>query len=116
MQTIFGILGGIGSEPENLLHMRRTADRLFGDDYRWSILGAGRHQTNARDDGRDHGRQRARRSRGLIYLAKGRLAESNGEQVAKIARILSELSLEVATPDEARRSLCLKGPDNTRIT
>ena len=115
VQTIFGILGGIGSDTEDLLHMRRTADRLFGDDYQWSILGAGRHQTNLVTMGAIMGGNVRVGLEDSIYLEKGRLAESNGEQVAKIARILKELSLEVATPDEARALLALKGRENTAI-
>jgi uncharacterized protein (DUF849 family) len=115
VQTIFGILGGIGPETENLLHMRRTADRLFGDDYQWSILGAGRHQTNLVTMGAIMGGNVRVGLEDSIYLEKGKLAESNGEQVAKIARILKELSLEVATPDEARALLALKGRQNTAI-
>jgi 3,5-dioxohexanoate:acetyl-CoA acetone transferase len=109
VQTIFGILGGIGSEPENLLHMKATADRLFGDAYYWSILGAGRHQTNLVTIGALLGGSVRVGLEDSIYLAKGQLAESNADQVAKIVRILRELSLEIATADEARQMLALKG-------
>jgi uncharacterized protein (DUF849 family) len=109
VQTIFGILGGIGPEPENLLHMKATADRLFGDDYYWSILGAGRHQTNLVTIGAILGGSVRVGLEDSIYLAKGQLAESNADQVAKIVRILRELSLEIATADEARQMLALKG-------
>ena len=112
IQSIFGILGGIGAEHDNLLFMRRTADRLFGNDYVWSVLAAGRHQmaftTNAAMLG---GSVRV----GLedsLYLGKGVMAESNAAQVSKIRRILGDLSLEVATPDEARTMLNLKGGDD----
>jgi uncharacterized protein (DUF849 family) len=115
VQTIFGILGGIGPETEDLLHMHRTADRLFGNDYQWSILGAGRHQTNLVTMGAIMGGNVRVGLEDSIYLERGKLAESNGEQVAKIARILKELSLEVATPDEARSLLALKGRENTAI-
>jgi uncharacterized protein (DUF849 family) len=115
VQTIFGILGGIGPEPENLLHMKATADRLFGDDYYWSILGAGRHQTNLVTIGAILGGSVRVGLEDSVYLAKGELAQSNADQVAKIVRILQELSLEIATPDEARQMLCLKGPANTAI-
>ncbi len=115
VQTIFGILGGIGFETEDLLHMRRTADRLFGDDYQWSILGAGRHQTNLVTMGAIMGGNVRVGLEDSIYLEKGKLAESNHDQVAKIGRILKELSLEVATPDEARALLALKGRENTAI-
>jgi uncharacterized protein (DUF849 family) len=115
VQTIFGILGGIGPEPENLMHMKATADRLFGDDYWWSILGAGRHQTALVTMGAILGGSVRVGLEDSIYLAKGVLAESNRDQVEKIARVLRELSLEIATPDEAREMLGLKGRTNTRI-
>ena len=115
VQTIFGILGGIGPEPENLMHMKHVADRLFGDDYYWSILGAGRHQTNLVTMGAILGGSVRVGLEDSIYLSKGQLAESNAEQVAKIVRILGELSLEIATPDEAREILALKGADRTAI-
>jgi len=115
VQTIFGILGGIGPEPENLMHMKHVADRLFGDDYYWSILGAGRHQTNLVTMGAILGGSVRVGLEDSIYLSKGQLAESNAEQVSKIVRILRELSLEIATPDEAREMLALKGADRTAI-
>ena len=115
VQTIFGILGGIGPEPENLMHMKATADRLFGDDYVWSVLGAGRHQMNLVTLGAILGGSVRVGIEDSIYLAKGVLAESNADQVAKIVRILGELSLEIATPDEARQMLSLKGAANTAI-
>jgi uncharacterized protein (DUF849 family) len=109
VQTIFGILGGIGPEPEDLLHMRRTADRLFGDQYLWSILGAGRHQMNLITMGAIMGGNVRTGLEDSVYLGKGELARSNADLVAKVGRILRELSLEVATPDEARTMLRLKG-------
>jgi uncharacterized protein (DUF849 family) len=112
VQTIFGILGGIGTDPEDLLHMKRTADRLLGNDYVWSILGAGRHQFNLITMGAIMGGNCRTGMEDNIYLGKGELAHSNGEMVAKIVRILRELSLEPATPDEARQMLALKGPQN----
>jgi 3,5-dioxohexanoate:acetyl-CoA acetone transferase len=115
VQTIFGILGGIGPEPENLMHMKHVADRLFGDDYYWSILGAGRHQTNLVTMGAILGGSVRVGLEDSIYLSKGQLAESNAEQAAKIVRILRELSLEIATPHEAREMLALKGADRTAI-
>jgi uncharacterized protein (DUF849 family) len=115
VQTIFGILGGIGPEPENLMHMKATADRLFGDDYYWSVLGAGRHQMNLVTMGAVLGGNVRVGLEDSIYLSKGTLAESNADQVAKIARILCELSLDIATPDEAREMLGLKGAANTAI-
>ncbi len=115
VQTIFGILGGIGPEAENLMHMRRTADRLFGDQYQWSILGAGRHQTNLVTMGAILGGHVRVGLEDSIYLQRGVLAESNADQVAKIRRILGELSLEIATPDEARALLDLKGRAATTL-
>ena len=112
VQTVFGILGGIGPEPENLVHMKHTADRLFGDQYLWSILGAGRHQMKLVTMGALMGGNVRVGLEDSIYVAKGQLAKSNAEQVSKIRRILEELSLEVATPAEARRMLHLKGAAN----
>ena len=112
VQSIFGILGGIGTDPEDMLHMKRTADRLLGNDYVWSILGAGRHQTNLTTMGAIMGGNVRTGMEDNIYLGKGELAKNNGEMVAKVVRILRELSLEPATPDEARQMLALKGPQN----
>ena len=111
VQTIFGIMGGIGAHPEDLMHMRRTADRLFGADYHWSILAAGRHQLNLATMGAVMGGNVRVGLEDSIYLGPGRLAESNAEQVRKIRAILEELSLGIATPDEARSMLRLKGGD-----
>jgi uncharacterized protein (DUF849 family) len=109
VQTIFGILGGIGVDSEDLLHMRRTADRLFGDSYVWSILGAGRHQLNLITMGAIMGGNVRTGLEDSVYLGKGELAKSNADLVAKVVRILRELSLEPATPAEARALLRLKG-------
>ena len=111
VQTIFGILGGIGAHPEDLMHMRRTADRLFGSDYQWSILAAGRHQMTLATIGASMGGNVRVGLEDSIYLGPGTLAKSNAEQVGKIKRILSELSLDIATPAEARAMLKLKGGD-----
>jgi uncharacterized protein (DUF849 family) len=115
VQTVFGILGGIGPEAENLMHMKATADRLFGDDYYWSVLGAGRHQTSLVTMSAILGGSVRVGLEDSIYLAKGELAKSNADQVAKICRILTELSLETASPQEARQMLGLKGPPETAI-
>jgi uncharacterized protein (DUF849 family) len=115
VQCIFGILGGVGPDVENLVHMKGVADRLFGDDYLLSVLGAGRHQTRLVTVGAIMGGNVRVGLEDSIYLEKGRLAESNAEQVEKIVRILGELSLDVASPDEAREMLGLKGADNTAI-
>ena len=109
VQTIFGLMGGIGADPEDLMHMRRTADRLFGNDYEWSILAAGRHQMGLCTMGAIMGGNVRVGLEDSLYIGKGQLAKSNAEQVAKIKRILGELSLEVASPDEARDILKLKG-------
>ena len=115
VQAIFGILGGIGPDPENLVTMKTVGDRLFGDDYYLSVLGAGRHQTNLVTMGAIMGGNVRVGLEDSIYLQKGVLAESNAAQVEKIVRILRELSLEPATPDEARNMLELKGAANTAI-
>ncbi len=112
VQTIFGILGGIGTDPEDLLHMRRTADRLFGDAYLWSILGAGRHQMNLVTMGAIMGGNVRVGLEDSVYLGKGELAPTNAALVEKIVRILRELSLDIATPDDARQMLGLKGVHN----
>ena len=111
VQLIFGILGGIGASADNLLHMRRTADSLFGDDYRFSILAAGRHQMQLGTMGAVLGGNVRVGLEDSIYLKRGQLAESNAQQVALIRRVLEDLSLELATPDEARAMLGLKGGD-----
>ena len=111
VQTIFGIMGGIGAHPEDLMHMRRTADRLFGSDYHWSILAAGRHQLNLATMGAIMGGNVRVGLEDSIYLGPGRLAKGNAEQVRKIRTILEELSLGIASPDEARGMLRLKGGD-----
>jgi uncharacterized protein (DUF849 family) len=115
VQTIFGILGGIGTDAEDFLHMKRTADRLLGDACVWSVLGAGRHQTRLVTMGAMLGANVRVGLEDSLYLERGQLAGSNAEQVAKIVRILGELSLEIATPDEARALLRLKGAAATSI-
>jgi uncharacterized protein (DUF849 family) len=111
VQTIFGILGGIGPDVENLQHMRTIADKLFGRDYEWSILGAGRHQMNLITIGATMGGHVRVGLEDSLYLGKGELARTNAAQVAKIRGIVEALSLEVASPTEARRMLALKGAD-----
>ncbi len=111
LQTIFGNLGGIGTDIDNLVFMKRTADRLLGDDYIWSVLGSGRFQFGLVTTGAIMGANVRVGLEDNLYIAKGRLASSNAEQVAKIRRILEELSLEVATPAETRDMLQLKGAD-----
>jgi uncharacterized protein (DUF849 family) len=110
IQSIFGILGGLGPDPENLVTMRSTADRLFGrDGYRFSVLGAGRHQMPLLTMGAVMGGNVRVGLEDSLYLGKGQLAPSCADQVRKIRRILEELSLEIASPDDARAMLALKG-------
>ncbi len=111
VQTIFGILGGIGADPENVMHMHRVADKLFGDQWCWSILAAGRNQMPFCTMAGTMGANVRVGLEDSVYLGKGTLAESNAAQVAKIRRILEDLSLEIATPAEARAMLDLKGAD-----
>jgi uncharacterized protein (DUF849 family) len=109
VQTIFGILGGIGADPEHLLHMRRTADHLFGDDHVWSVLAAGRHQMGYVTMAAILGGNVRVGLEDSLYLRRGQLAESNAAQVLQIRTILENLSLGVASPAEAREMLALKG-------
>ena len=116
VQTIFGILGGIGADLENLDHMRRIANKLFGEEnYEWSILAAGRHQMSFVTTGAIMGGNVRVGLEDSLYIGKGQLAESNADQVAKIKRIVEDLSLEVATPAEARERLALKGGDMVKF-
>jgi len=112
IQTIFGILGGIGPDIENLGHMRRIATKLFGSDYQWSILAAGRHQTRFVTTGALMGGHVRVGLEDSLYLSRGVPAKSNAEQVAKIRHILEELSLQIAGPDDVREMLQLKGAGN----
>ena len=111
VQSIFGILGGIGADEENLMYARRIANKLFGDDYQWSVLAAGRHQMNFVTMAAMLGGNVRVGLEDSLYIGKGKLAESNKDQVAKIRRIIEDLSLEVASPEEAREMLGLKGGD-----
>jgi len=111
VQSVFGILGGIGTHPEDLMHMRRTADRLFGDSYLWSILGAGRNQIPLATIGAAMGANVRVGLEDSLWLGPGRLAESNAAQVTRMRQVLDGLSLDIATPDEARAMLALKGGD-----
>ncbi|MEA2778630.1 MAG: hypothetical protein QOK29_174 [Rhodospirillaceae bacterium] len=111
VQSVFGILGGIGTHPEDLMHMKRTADRLFGSDYQWSILGAGRNQMTLASIGAANGSNVRVGLEDSLWAGPGKLAKSNADQVRLIRQILEGMSLEVATPDEAREILELKGGD-----
>ena len=116
VQCIFGIMGGIGVDPENLLHMRAISDRLFGNDDYLSVLAAGKHQLPYVTLSAVLGGNVRVGLEDSLYAGKGKLAIfSNAEQVAKIRRILEELSLEIATPAEARAMLGTKGRDNVRF-
>ena len=111
IQSIFGVLGGIGPEMDNVLFMKQTADRLFGDDYIWSVLAAGRHQIPFVTQAAMMGGNVRVGLEDSIYLEKGVLAKSNAEQVSKIRKILEELGMQIALPDETRSILGLKGQD-----
>ncbi len=111
VQGVFGILGGIGPDPENLMHMKATADRLFGDDYLFSALAAGRHQMPLVTLSALLGGSVRVGLEDSLMLARGTLARSNAEQVLKIRRILEELGIAVATPAEARAMMRTKGAD-----
>ena len=111
IQTVFGLLGGIGPHPEDVMHMKRTADRLFGDQYRWSVLGAGRNQLPIAAQAAAMGGNVRVGLEDSLWIGKGRLAESNAQQVRAVRQIIEGLGLSVATPDEARAMLSLKGGD-----
>ncbi len=111
VQSVFGILGGIGGHPEDLMHMRRTADRLLGDRYEWSILGAGRNQMPLAMMGAQMGAHVRVGLEDSLYLSAGTLAPSSAAQVARIRAALEDLGHEIASPDEAREILALKGRD-----
>ncbi|SMG50866.1 3-keto-5-aminohexanoate cleavage protein [Paracoccus sp. J56] len=115
IQFIFGILGGIGPDIDNLIFMKRTADRLFGDDYRWSVLGAGGAQMPFATTASQMGGNVRVGLEDSLLISRGKLAESNAQQVAKIRRIIEDLGSEVATPEEAREILGLKGGDRVNF-
>ncbi len=111
LQLIFGILGGIGADLDNLMFMKRTADRLFGDAYRWSVLAAGRHQMNFATQATMMGGNVRIGLEDSLYIGRGKLAPNNAAQVTKIRRIIEDLGYAVATAEEARATLGLKGAD-----
>ena len=115
VQSVFGILGGIGAHPEDVLHMKRTADRLFGKDYHWSVLGAGRHQLSIAAQAAAMGGNVRVGLEDSLWLGAGTLAKTNAEQVTKARQIIEGLGLEIATPDEAREMLALKGADRVNF-
>jgi len=111
VQSVFGILGGIGPHPEDVLHMKRTADRLFGSQYHWSVLGAGKNQLVIAAQAAAMGGNVRVGLEDSLWAGKGKLAESNAEQVRLARQIIEGLGRTVATPDEAREILALKGGD-----
>ncbi|GLK84754.1 3-keto-5-aminohexanoate cleavage protein [Ancylobacter defluvii] len=111
VQSVFGILGGIGTHPEDIMHMKRTADRLFGDQYRWSVLGAGASQLRIAAMAASMGSNVRVGLEDSLWIGPGELAPSSGAQVRKARQILEGMGLEIATPDEAREMLDLKGAD-----
>jgi len=115
IQSVFGIRGGIGPHPEDVLHMKRTADRLFGDAYYWSVLGAGRNQMFIAAMSAVMGGNVRVGLEDSLWLGRGQLAESNAAQVSKARRILEELGFAVASPGEAREMLKLKGGRNVNF-
>jgi uncharacterized protein (DUF849 family) len=115
IQSVFGIRGGIGPHPEDVLHMKRTADRLFGDAYYWSVLGAGRNQMFIAAMSAVVGGNVRVGLEDSLWLGRGQLAESNAAQVSKARRILEELGLGVASPNDARDMLKLKGGRNVNF-
>ena len=111
VQTVFGILGGIGGHPEDVMHMKRTADRLFGAHYKWSVLGAGRNQMAIAAQAAAMGGNVRVGLEDSLWIGPGELAKSNADQVRMVRKILEGLGHEIATPDEARAMLELKGGD-----
>jgi len=115
IQFIFGILGGIGADVDNLIFMKQTADRLFGDNYQWSVLGAGGAQMPLATQAVMMGGNVRVGLEDSLFIERGKLASSNAEQVRKVRRLIEELGYEVATPDEAREMLNLKGADKVQF-
>lgn len=115
VQTVFGLLGGIGAHPDDVMHMKRTADRLFGNSYRWSVLGAGRNQLPIAAMAAAMGGNVRVGLEDSLWAGPGKLAESNAQQVRLARQIIEGLGLEIASPAEAREILQLKGGDKTDI-
>ena len=115
VQSVFGILGGIGTHPEDVAHMKRTADRLFGDEYRWSVLGAGSNQMRIAAISAAMGGNVRVGLEDSLWAGPGKLAETNAEQVRMVRQIIEGLGREIATPDEAREILELKGGDQVKF-
>jgi len=115
VQSVFGLLGGIGAHPEDVMHMRRTADRLFGDQYHWSVLGAGKNQLPIAAMAAAMGGNVRVGLEDSLWIAPGKLAESNAQQVRAARQIIEGLGLEIATPEGARQILDLKGGDRVNF-
>ncbi|MGF9764171.1 3-keto-5-aminohexanoate cleavage protein [Microvirga sp. 0TCS3.31] len=115
VQSVFGLLGGIGPHPEDVAHMKRTADRLFGDNYQWSVLGAGRNQLAIAAQAASMGGNVRVGLEDSLWIGPGKLAESNAQQVRLARQIIEGLGLEIATPDDAREMLTLKGGDRVNF-
>ncbi|MDB5376957.1 MAG: 3-keto-5-aminohexanoate cleavage protein, partial [Rubritepida sp.] len=111
IQTVFGLQGGIGAHPDDVMHMKRTADRLFGDNYQWSVLGAGSNQLKIAAMAAAQGGNVRVGLEDSLWAGPGRLAASNAEQVRLVRQIIEGMGLEIASPDEAREILSLKGGD-----
>jgi uncharacterized protein (DUF849 family) len=111
VQTVFGILGGIGAHPEDVMHMKRTCDRLFGKDYQWSVLGAGRNQMTVAAIAAAMGGNVRVGLEDSLWDGPGQLAASNAHQVTRVRQIIEGLGRDIATPAEARAMLKLKGAD-----
>ena len=115
IQMVFGILGGVGADPDNLMHMHTIANKLFGDDYEWSVLAAGRHQMPFATQSAGLGGNIRVGLEDSLFIGKGELATSNAQQVLKIRSIIENLGHEVATPAQARERLALKGTDKVNF-
>jgi len=111
IQSVFGLSGGIGADPEDMLHMKRTADRLFGDQFHWSVMAGGPNQLRVAITGALMGANVRVGLEDSLYISRGELAPSNASQVTKVRHILEDMGYEIASPDEARAMLDLKGPD-----
>ena len=111
IQTCFGLLGGIGAHPDDVMHMKRTADRLFGDNYRWSVLAAGANQMKVAAMAASMGGHVRVGLEDSLWLGRGELAPTNASQVTRVRQIIEGLGLDIATPAEARDILSLKGGD-----
>jgi uncharacterized protein (DUF849 family) len=115
VQSVFGLLGGIGTHPDDVAHMKRTADRLFGEDFRWSVLGAGRHQMSLASMSVAMGGNIRVGLEDSLWIAPGVMATSNAQQVENARKIVESQGLQVATPAEAREILALKGGDKVNF-